>query len=142
MCPIVPTFTCGFERSNFSFAIAISILPFARFHSLQNPGVRSVILKQRPTSIVRVYLQIPLPKLFRHALHQPQIPLARQRLVRNRQRRIERRRFLAQKSSLQHPGKIPDPQPGTFHPVQQHLNITRIEGRVKQRMQLRVPFSS
>jgi hypothetical protein len=21
MCPIVPTFTCGFERSNFSFAI-------------------------------------------------------------------------------------------------------------------------
>jgi hypothetical protein len=23
MCPIVPTFTCGFDRSNFSFAIAI-----------------------------------------------------------------------------------------------------------------------
>jgi hypothetical protein len=23
MCPIVPTFTCGFDRSNFSFAIAM-----------------------------------------------------------------------------------------------------------------------
>jgi hypothetical protein len=23
MCPIVPTFTCGFERSNFSFAITL-----------------------------------------------------------------------------------------------------------------------
>src|ERR1700721_4750472 len=23
MCPIVPTFTCGFERSNFSFAIKL-----------------------------------------------------------------------------------------------------------------------
>src|SRR5688572_32201058 len=24
MCPIVPTFTCGFDRSNFSFAICVS----------------------------------------------------------------------------------------------------------------------
>jgi hypothetical protein len=23
MCPIVPTFTCGFDRSNFSFAIEV-----------------------------------------------------------------------------------------------------------------------
>ena len=27
MCPIVPTFTCGFERSNFSFAICVVCSP-------------------------------------------------------------------------------------------------------------------
>src|ERR1044071_10041600 len=26
MCPIVPTFTCGFERSNFSLAIEVSVV--------------------------------------------------------------------------------------------------------------------
>src|SRR5688572_14699908 len=31
MCPIVPTFTCGFERSNFSFAIeSLSVLVVGR----------------------------------------------------------------------------------------------------------------
>jgi hypothetical protein len=30
MWPIVPTFTCGFERSNFSFAICLSALPGPR----------------------------------------------------------------------------------------------------------------
>jgi len=31
MCPIVPTFTCGFDRSNFSFAIALLLIFGAAF---------------------------------------------------------------------------------------------------------------
>jgi hypothetical protein len=33
MCPIVPTFTCGFERSNFSFAISLLLIFRARRHT-------------------------------------------------------------------------------------------------------------
>src|SRR5262249_23500362 len=37
MCPIVPTFTCGFDRSNFSFAIALrSVCHGAEAPSPQN----------------------------------------------------------------------------------------------------------
>ena len=39
MCPIVPTFTCGFERSNFSFAIEVRSVwnqaPGSRLRGLQ-----------------------------------------------------------------------------------------------------------
>src|SRR6201996_7491696 len=37
MCPIVPTFTCGFERSNFSFAIASSLGPFRELSLFPGP---------------------------------------------------------------------------------------------------------
>src|SRR5678816_3114056 len=42
MCPIVPTFTCGLDRSNFSFAIEVRSVVFqsAGLHT-SGPGLRS-----------------------------------------------------------------------------------------------------
>src|SRR6185437_6338224 len=52
MCPIVPTFTCGFDRSNFSFAMSYVFLslnlypyvllelPITALRSLSSPGTR------------------------------------------------------------------------------------------------------
>ena len=44
MCPIVPTFTCGFERSNFSFAICVVCSPPS---PLRGYGETSLVLLSR-----------------------------------------------------------------------------------------------
>src|ERR1700761_4624535 len=43
MCPIVPTFTCGFERSNFSFAIS-SLSSQSLRHSSNRAGYKLLTL--------------------------------------------------------------------------------------------------
>src|SRR6478752_5441525 len=74
MWPIVPTFTCGFVRSNFSFAIA-------------SPHARGVPC---PTcSVIPVNLPVLLADLHIHFFDPLQIKFAHQGLVRDSQRLIK-----------------------------------------------------
>src|SRR5260370_15311997 len=90
MCPIVPTFTCGLLRSNFSFAIASpQNVPRSPWINLSVIALNSLVL---------------LPELRVHALHPFQIKLAHQGLAGHSQPPVDLVRALS--ASGQHSIKL------------------------------------
>ena len=71
MCPIVPTFTCGFDRSNFSLPIAVHPLFGRRVPAIQN----------KTRSVIRIQLQKLCPQFRRDLLQAGEVELADLALV-------------------------------------------------------------
>src|ERR1035441_3997151 len=88
-------------------------------------------------SVIRVHLQVPLPKLQRHCFHQPQVALARQTLVRYRQRVVKNRRLFAQQSALQNPFVVANPQLDPCNTIQEDFHVPSVECCVNQRVKPR-----
>src|ERR1039458_748106 len=134
MCPIVPTFTCGFERSNFS--LPMPLYPFRQTFSCR-PGIADRE-KAHFALVVGVNLEITLPQLQCHGFNQLQITLAGQRLVRYRQRAIQRYGLLAKQSALQNALVIANPKLGASRTIKEDFHIPRGKGRVDPLVQLGV----
>src|SRR5262249_35398095 len=82
MCPIVPTLTCGFVRSNFSFAIA------SPQTLMELPGLQSA-------SVIAVHLSLLLADLPVDVFDPLQIKLAHQGLIGKHERPVKLLRLFA-----------------------------------------------
>src|SRR5215467_2738595 len=77
MCPIVPTLTCGFVRSNFSFAIA-------------SPQTLMELPRLQSVSVIAINFSVLLAHLRIDLFDPLQVKLAHQGLIRKRERLIQR----------------------------------------------------
>src|ERR1700710_1008405 len=87
-------FTCGLDRSNFSFAIALSVF-------LCWPTIRRQVSSQLPNSVVRVQSEEPTPKLRSDSLQAGEIQLTNLSLIASWKTGIFALCLLAQKALFQ-----------------------------------------
>src|SRR5208282_441270 len=128
MCPIVPTFTCGLVRSNFSLPIRACL-----FQSI------------KPINLVEL-----APGCLVHLLQTHQVELAHLRPVRHRQRFVERARRgphllqgtagLLHRPTRQHGLVMPDEEPFSSDRLQEALDL-RAEEALKDASQHPIDFS-
>src|SRR5437588_7121843 len=151
MWPIVPTFTCGLLRSNFSFAISLLRLSLFRVGRALLPAkpVRTsqtyVSRREFLTSVIPVKLLKLGPNSRLHLFNLRQIKLAHLRLIRRRQllvqltsRLVTLSQFiiqLLQNATGQHQIKIPNAHAFLLQPAQKLLNPVGCENPHERRFQ-------
>src|SRR3954462_1785744 len=126
MCPIVPTFTCGLLRSNFSFAIFPS-------SSGYDCGLR-----------VLIYLRKLQPQLRRDLFELREVHLAHLALVRRGQLVPQRAHALAAAKHIEQTGiahllELPDAQAPLAHALQEPLYVGGSKRAFEQRFRFREP---
>src|ERR1035438_5637033 len=112
MCPIVPTFTCGFDRSNFSLPIAIHPL-FGR----QVPAIQN-----KTRSVIRIQLQKLCPQLRRDLLQASEIELADLALIAIAECVVLGRDSRAQQALAQNQLVVADAQSGASYRLEKEPN--------------------
>src|ERR1035437_5327442 len=111
MCPIVPTFTCGLDRSNFSLPIVSSSLSSRSMPAIQN----------QTRSVVGVQLIKTRPQFGCDLLQAGQVKLANLALVAIAQAAILAGRCRTQQAFAEHQFEVADAQPGSLNRPQKLL---------------------
>src|SRR4051812_33919572 len=126
MCPIVPTFTCGFDRSNFSFAISLPSLQRLTAQTRLADAL-SQTAANIETSVVGVNLQVLRPQLGSDMLHRCEIQLANLAAIEIAQPFVGCSRFLAQKALRQHGFEVTHAQALCFDALEESVRRRRRE---------------
>src|ERR1039457_6530389 len=112
MCPIVPTFTCGFDRSNFSLPIAVHPL-FGR----QVPAIQN-----KTRSVIRIQLQELCPQLGSDLFQAGEVELANLALVAVAEAGVLAGRGCSEQSLAQHQLEVANTQSGARNRLKKVLD--------------------
>src|ERR1035437_9224688 len=112
MCPIVPTFTCGLDRSNFSLPIVSSSLSSRSMPAIQN----------QTRSVVGVQLIKTRPQFGCDLLQAGQVELADLALVAIAQAAILAGRCRTQQAFAEYQFEVADAQPSSLNRLQKLLD--------------------